>query len=70
MNTLPREMTAVINSKSDILPFAQPNNNKMIIIIIIKKNLKDCLWYVHHTRHIRLVSVKQVLLNFKELVKG
>ena len=59
-------MTAVINSKSDILPFAQPNNNKMIIIII--KNL-DCLWYVHHTRHIRLVSVKQVLLNFKELVK-
>ena len=25
-----------------------------------------CLLYVHHARHIRLVSVRLVLLNFKE----
>ena len=70
MNTLPRQMTLEVYSYPLSPTFYHLQNKRYNDKEIRKKKYskksQDCLLCTHPAMHIRLVSVRQVLLNFKE----
>ena len=71
MNTLPRQMTLEVYSYLLSPTFyhlhsGKKYNNKEKWKEKRTKKFQDCLLYVHQAIHIRLMSVRQVLHNFKK----